>query len=58
MKPFNLADALQWSSTNAYAALHCDNSREGGEGIPNQFDQSQMKFGARTCEMFRIERTP
>jgi pilus assembly protein Flp/PilA len=52
-----LADGLHMPVPNAYAAMCCDNSREGGEGIPDQFDQSRMKVGAQSFRDVSKERT-
>jgi hypothetical protein len=49
-----LASGLHMPMPNAYAALHCDNSREGGEGIPVCY-QSRVKVGVQELST-RFER--
>ena len=56
-KPFALADGLHMPVPNAYATSRRDNSREGGEGIPDQFDQSRMKVGAQSFRDVSKDRT-
>ena len=57
-KPFALADGLHMPVPNAYATSRRDNSREGGEGIPDCFIELRVKVGVQTLSRYFERENP